>query len=210
MTLREVNLLTKEYARLLGRYERIEREIEYVVGVENILNEIDRITREKRQMRARLDQIAAIVEQLEPGWVRERVRPISPRKNKIGTFSKIVYQILRETKKPLRTREIAWLMAARLKIKPDDQELRKLDAHVMGALRPRIGKTIIVVSEKPRQWAVMPRDQVIAALRASQAKPALQGTVVPLQPKAIRSDSRSTVSEPPPHPQQSRIAGSRA
>ena len=61
-----VSKLTKEYARLQGRYEVIEREIEYVVGVKQILAEINRIEGVKRGMRARLDQIAAAAMQLDP------------------------------------------------------------------------------------------------------------------------------------------------
>ncbi|MGH6888458.1 MAG: hypothetical protein ACREHF_04570 [Rhizomicrobium sp.] len=191
----------------MGRYELIEREIEYVVGVEKILKEIDRIEGEKRRMRVRMDQIAAICEQLDSTWVRERVRRIVPRKNKHGTFSKVVYQILRQAKAPMKSRDISKIMADRLGIEPIQRELNRLDNMVMGVLKPRIGKTVIVVSEKPRQWAVMPRDQVIAALRASQATPAPREKVLPLKPTAHHSGSPPIASETAP---QSRIAETHA
>jgi hypothetical protein len=63
MATRVVSQLSREYARLKGRYEVIDREIEYVVGVQQILAEIDRIEGIKRQMRARLDQISPYKEQ---------------------------------------------------------------------------------------------------------------------------------------------------
>lgn len=192
-----VTQLKKEYARLLGRYEQIEREIEYVVGVENILKETARIELERYKMRERLDQIAAIVTQLEPGWVRERVRPVSPRKNKHGTFSKAVYQILREAKAPMKSRDISRIMAERMGIEPIQRELNRLDTFVLVVLKRRIGKTIVVVSEKPRRWAIMPRDQVIAALHASQATPARPERVLPQRPKALHSNSPPIVSESP-------------
>jgi hypothetical protein len=41
-----ISRLTREYARLLGKYEFIEREIEHVHGIDNMLEEIARIDRE--------------------------------------------------------------------------------------------------------------------------------------------------------------------
>lgn len=192
-----VSKLTKEYARLQGRYEVIEREIEYVVGVKQILAEINRIEGVKHGMRARLDQIAAIAMQLDPRWQRECVDAIYPRDRKPGVLSKIVYGILRKAETPLKTREIARLAAAKLGIEPIKRELLKLESAVQNALKLRIGKTIIIASEKPIRWAVMPRDQVVAAaLRVSQAAPAPQGTAGLPRPTALH-----------PHIQSSAVVG---
>jgi hypothetical protein len=207
MATRVVSALTKEYARLRGRYEVIEREIEYVVGVENILKETQRIELERFQIQKRLDEIAALVHGLDPTWVREKVKPIYPNRREHGSFARVAYQILREAKSPLKTRDISRIAAERLGIEPIQRELNRLDNMVMGVLKPRIGKTVIVLSGKPRRWAFMSRDQAIAALRASQATPAPRGKVLPLQPKAAHPDNQPTVSETPP---QSRIAGSHA
>lgn len=187
-----VSKLTKEYARLLGRFEVIDREIEYVVGVEKILSEIDRIEREKRQMRARLDQIAAITTQLDLSWRRERVRPIYPRDRKAGVLSRIVYTILREAQMPLKTREIARLAAERLGVQPIQRELIRLENAVSNALKERVGKTIVIAAEKPIQWAVMPRAQVRSvARRVSQAVPEPREMAVPQQPIACHSSIQS-------------------
>jgi hypothetical protein len=206
-----VSKLTKEYARLQGRYEVIEREIEYVVGVKQILAEINRIEGVKRGMRARLDQIAAIVMQLEPGWQRERVDAIYPRDRKPGVLSKVVYEILRRAKEPLKTREIARLAAAKLDIEPIQRELLKLESAVQNALKLRVGKTIIIASEKPIRWAVMPRDQVVAtALRVSQGAPALQDMVGPPRPTALHPHIQSSAAAASVGPSRSQSAESLA
>ena len=162
MVTHAISRLNRAYAVLLGRYEFIEREIEDVHGIDNMLDEIARIDREKAAIMAELDHIAATAKHLDPSWQRERVRPIRPKK-KTGRHGKIateIYAVLREAKAPLTTREIARKVATKLAMKTDDREMARLNSSVVGALNPRIGLTVLKVAEWPIKWVIMPRGKV--------------------------------------------------
>jgi hypothetical protein len=205
-----VSRLAREYALLLGKYEVIEREIEYVVGPQRILDEIDRIDRDKRKMRIDLDEIAARAMKLDPRWQRERVRPVYPRDRKPGALSKVVYGILRRTEIPLKTREIARLAAEQLGLEITQREVSRLEGAVASTLKKRVGKTIMIAEVRPIRWSVMPRDQVRSVSRhASQEALAPQGTTVPLQPTAPRPHTPPIVAAVPPGLSRSQTAESR-
>jgi hypothetical protein len=209
-----VSRLTREYALLLGKYEVIEREIEYVVGPQRILDEIDRIDRDKRKMRIDLAEIAAQAMTLDPRWQRERVRPVYPRDRKPGALSRVVYGILRRAEIPLKTREIARLAAEQLGLEITQREVSKLEGAVANTLKRRVGKTIMIAEVKPIRWSIMPRDQVqtVFAPRecASPEARERRETAVPQQLMAFRRDSRPIVTVVPLHPSQSQTAESRA
>jgi hypothetical protein len=173
-----ISKLTRTYALLLGKYEFIEREIEHVSGIDNMLREINRIDRDKREMLRQLDHIAATAKLIDPAWQRETVPPIYPRKtdqhsNMIGATT---YKVLRDAGAPLRTREISRLVAEKLGVELCERELARLDRPIYAILKKRAGKTIQMSDDRPIRWSVMPRDLVRSSgQHASQAAPARQG-----------------------------------
>ncbi len=154
--------LTQTYARLLGKYEFIEREIEQVSGVQNMLREINRIERDKRAMLKQLDAIATTAKLIDPTWTREAVQPISPYKTDRNSklIGITVWKVLRDTDTPLRTREISRRVAAILEMELCERELARLDPPIHTMLKSKVGKTILMSSKRPIQWSLMPRDQV--------------------------------------------------
>jgi hypothetical protein len=177
-----ISKLTRTYALLMGEYEVIEREIEYVSGVRDMLREINRIEREKRVMLKQLDHIAATAKLIDPKWERERVRPVYPRKTDkhTGVISTAAYKVLREAGEPLRARQIARRAAEKLGMEPCERELKRLDVAIRAALNSKIGRTVLLVSEKPMTWALMPRDKVRSAGPASATKRGRPDAVPPL------------------------------
>lgn len=193
-----ISRLNREYALLLGKYEFIEREIEDVHGIDNMLDEIARIDREKAKLMLDLDHIAATAKTLDPSWQRERVRPIYPRKKvrKYGVMAKNVFAVLREAAVPLKTREIAKLVAIKIGIKPNERELARLDQGVYGLLYKKVGRTIQKTQEGPAMWALLPRSQVRSDGEfARQAKRAPRDRLPPLPRKPRRSRNQSTESD---------------
>jgi|GEM_PF-2257705 len=157
-----ISKLTRTYALLLGRYEFIEREIEHVSGIDNMLREINRIDRAKAEMLTKLDHLAAAAKMIDPAWRREAVGPIYPRKTDehSNSVSMTAYRVLREAEGPLRTREISRRVAAKLGIELCERELARLDRPIHSSLRKKVGRTILVSEDRPIRWSLMPRDLV--------------------------------------------------
>lgn len=162
MVTHAITRLNRAYAVLLGKYEFVEREIEPVEGIDNMLDAIASIDREKAKIMVKMDQIAATAKHLDPSWVRERIRPIYPRKKirKYGVVAKTIYAVLREAETPLRSREIAKIVATKLGIQVNEREMARLNSAVVSVLNPRVGLTVVKVEEAPIKWAIMPRGKL--------------------------------------------------
>jgi hypothetical protein len=196
--------LKRNYRRLLGKREVIEQEVELVSGLKNIIAATNDIAKRKKTMNQMLDVLDARIRAIEPSWDREGVRSLRPqkRRRKYGAVSGSAYEVLRDAVEPMTSRQIAKAVAARLGMEnPSEQDLAGMGATIHQTMTLGMGRMILKVSEKPCRWALMPRDQAIAALskaHASQAS-AEQRRALPSprsMPARLDSQPNEVVEEP--------------
>lgn len=103
-----VRLLEKEYARLKGEYNEIEKEIESVVGKENIIDKQNEIFNRQRKMMARMLAIKNEISVHDPNWDPFKVKPIIARKRSAdhGARARLINELIREQEGTIYAPEI--------------------------------------------------------------------------------------------------------
>lgn len=153
-----VRQLRDKYARLRGQWETAEQSIEDVEGLQAIISASDRIDAQKAALQESMDHIVHVVRLWAPSFDPKRVAPIYPlpRFAPHGEISGAAYTILGEALVPLRTREIARLVAAKLGRDTDARSLARLDSAIHNALAQYVERGLIYVSGSPKRWSVEP------------------------------------------------------
>jgi hypothetical protein len=156
-----ISQLTDRYARLLGAYKFADRFIEDVEGLQAIQEATAKIDEYKLELKSQMSDIAGSIRQFDPSFNVASIRPIRPKRQQFayGSVSKAVYATMREEARPLKTREISKLVAAKMGLPLEERALFRFDAMVYNALLPRVGFTIQVEGD-PKQWSLFPRDKV--------------------------------------------------
>ncbi|MEJ0025500.1 MAG: hypothetical protein WDN01_05680 [Rhizomicrobium sp.] len=193
-----VSILSKKYAKLLGEYEFAERLTEDAVGLDAIIEATNRCDLRKKDLDEKLSAIETVIWLFDPDWDPAKVRPTYPRKQHVtkGAISRTVYAILRDATVPLSRRELARMVAARLRIEPpDEREISRIESDIHLTLKGREGRTAQVVSYKPMRWVAIPKEQARAG-RNRQSKPNAKIGIVLPNPAA-----RMRLKRPPNAPQ---------
>lgn len=162
--------LERQYAIALGHFEAAERAVETIVGLKAMIEADARITAEKKKLREKMDRIAHLLRvQVDPDWEPGHIRPIRPRKTvrRQGALSIAAYKALKVAKAPLKTREIANLIAPELGVAPSDyRQINRIDVAVRAALLARAKDGMVVLHEgSPARWSIKridPREQARA------------------------------------------------
>jgi hypothetical protein len=158
-----VSLLTKQYAKLLGELEFADRPVMDTDGLAAFDEAVYRAASQKREIEEKLAAIETVIWMFDADWDPSAIRPNYPRKRhaKVGAISPAAYGILRDAKVPMTTRDIARVVAARLRYeKPEERDIARIDSAVNVALTKRVGVTVQIVSKNPIYWELIPRDRV--------------------------------------------------
>lgn len=156
-----ISQLADRYARLLGTYNFADRFIEDVEGLKAIQEATAQIDEYKLELKRQMAELAGSIRQFAPSYNIAAIRAIRPKRQLFanGSISRTVYAILREQNRPLKTREISKQVAERMDLPQEENVLFRFDAVVYNALIKRVGTTIRVDGE-PKEWSLIPRDQV--------------------------------------------------
>lgn len=158
-----VKTLTRKYAQLSGEYEFAERMVEDASGLDAIIAATERSDQRKKEIDEKLEAIETVIWLFDPEWDPAAVRPKYPRMTYAPpkAISRAAYAILRDASVPMTTREIARIVASRLGYRePSERDMARIDTAVHGVLSKKVGRTIEIVSENPKRWAIIHRDKV--------------------------------------------------
>ena len=116
-----ISQLVRRYAKLLGIYNSADRYIEGVEGLKAIQEATADIDQYKLELKRQMAEIAGSIRQFEPSYNVTTIRPIRPKRQTFanGSISKVIYGVLREQQRPLKTREISKLVAEQLDLPQD-------------------------------------------------------------------------------------------
>lgn len=150
--------LEKKYAVWCGELLEVQKQI---VKIEESHAELTTL----RERAAALEQLVSnakgIFSEVNPKWDPQTVKPTRPGAYKlpfeIGTVSKDSMTILRESEKPLPSREIAHMILKRHNIADADWQLvDRVRSAVDACMRSRRGKFVQGEGEYPIYWSIMP------------------------------------------------------
>jgi hypothetical protein len=110
-----------------------------------------------KRLTTAMKQVEAVMKLLQPGY---NVRPISIRRRKLnpwfkrGTVLRHALDVLRQSQKPMRTREITeCMLAARGIAGADPKAVSNLSGSVLASLRNYEGKGVFMAGEgTPAKW----------------------------------------------------------
>lgn len=197
--------LERDYAIALSRYERAELATETVVGLAALEAADRQIIAERKVLREKMDRLSYLLRlQVDPEWNDDHIRPLHvPRHDRHGQIAKAAYRVLKAATEPMRTREIARLVAPMLGVE-GEKEIARIDSAIATTLKKRADEgSIDRIEGKPVRWFVQPRKWVRPATRVAfaSAPPVRVGGVggasTGLAPRAASASSRRT-----PHPDE--------
>jgi hypothetical protein len=152
--------LERDYAITLSEYERAELATETIVGLAALEAADKRIQAKRRVLKekmARLDYLLRL--EVDPEWTPHHIKPLHTfKRERQGEISKATFRVLKSAKEPLRTREIARLVAADLGVAMEERQISKVGAAVYGALKSRL-KTgeVQQIADTPVRWLAVKR-----------------------------------------------------
>jgi hypothetical protein len=153
--------LERDYAILLSKYERAEIAVETIVGLQALEAADRRIAAQRKVWREKMDKLSYLLRlQVDPEWTDGHIRPLHERKSRAkGDISKAAYRILKAAREPLKTFEIARLVAPSVGVdQADFRAIAKINSSVSGALTRRADEGMVDRFEGPPiRWAVRPR-----------------------------------------------------
>lgn len=161
---RLLDALEYRYARLAGRYETIEQDCEFVVGVAALIEAQDQVINKKNLIRRVMEAIEVVARDIDPDWAPERVTPLPPKRrdSASGMISKTAYNVMRKAKRPMTVREIARGALAAMGRRSTEQEVARFDIAIRAALMSKIGKDIILDPGPPYRFSIMPEEAWLA------------------------------------------------
>ena len=151
-----LNALNRRYALLLGRYEVIEQECEWVLGGAHALIEA-RVESEKVLMRRVLDAMEIVARDVEPEWSPRLAPPIYPKRRDAATgrMARTGLAVLRDAGVPMSVRAVSREVVKRLDLPPEERSVARVDRTLFAAFDKKVGTTLGVIEGSPKKYYVM-------------------------------------------------------
>jgi hypothetical protein len=153
--------LERDYAIALSRYERAEIAVESVVGLVALEAADKRITAYRQVLKEKMARLSYLLRlQVDPEWTDDHIQPLHERKSRRqGQISRAAYRVLKAARTPLKTHEIAHLVAPSLDVdRTDHRAISKISSAIAGTLTRRWEEGMVERLEGPPiRWAVQPR-----------------------------------------------------
>jgi hypothetical protein len=153
--------LERDYAITLSRYERAEIAVESIVGLAALEAADRRITAYRKVLKEKMERLSYLLRlQVDPQWTDEHIQPLHERKTRFrGEIAKTAYRVLKVAREPLKTQEIAHLVAPSLGIdNADFRAITKLHSAISTTLTRRSKEGMVErIEGPPIRWAVQPR-----------------------------------------------------
>lgn len=150
--------LEKKYAAWSGELLEVQKKI---AKIEESHDELKELRTRATNLEDLLTNSKGIFSEVNPEWDPEQVKPIRPGKYslpfEIGTVSKDCMTILRETGKPMTSREVAKMILERHNLTEEDWQLvDRVRSAVDACMRSRRGKYVKGEGEYPIYWSIFP------------------------------------------------------
>lgn len=152
-----INALNRRYALIKGRYETIEQECEFVVGVAALIEAQDRVESEKVLMKRALDAIETLARYVDPDWSAGAITPIPPKRrdNHTGQITRAAANILRRAKQPMTVRELARAACSAHGLDQEERHVSRFDMAIRTSFDRKIGKTLGVIQGPPKRYFIL-------------------------------------------------------
>ena len=150
-----IRALKDKLARTKGELETAEQAVEDMHGLDAIMDAWRQIDERKKVLRKAIYHLVAVIQLWEPEFTPIAVAPIQPRVREYGngTISQEAYAVLRDADRPLKTREVSRLVAARLGRDLDERGVARLDIAISAAFASKLDRGLIAVSAtQPKKW----------------------------------------------------------
>lgn len=152
--------LERDYAIALSRYERADLATQTIVGLKALEEADRRIQAERRVLREKMERISDLLRhQVDPLWTPLHIKPLHTyKRERQGQISKATFRVLKNVREPLRTREIARLVAAELGAKMEAREISRVETAIRGALKLRLkAGEVEQIAGPPVRWLAVKR-----------------------------------------------------
>jgi hypothetical protein len=153
--------LERDYAITLSRYERAEIAVETIVGLAALEAADRRIAAYRKVLKEKMERLSYLLRlQVDPEWTDEHIQPLHERKTRFrGEIAKTAYRVLKAAREPLKTQEIAHLVAPSLGVERSDfRGITRLHSAINTTLTRRWKEGMLERLEGPPiRWAVQPR-----------------------------------------------------
>lgn len=152
--------LERDYAIALSEYERAELPTETIVGLAALEAADKRIQARRRVLKEKMEHLDYLLRlQVDPEWTPHHIKPLHTfKRERQGQISKATFRVLKSAKEPLRTREIARLVAADLGVEMEERQISKIGAAVYGALKARLkAGEVEEIAGPPVRWLAVKR-----------------------------------------------------
>ncbi len=153
--------LEQRYARLLGRYQSVERLAESAVGLKALVEADTLIEADRRKIKSEMDAIEhRIVTQFYHNWVTALVRPVAPQEGvRLSRIAIEAYRVIRVLRgRSMTTAEVTREVCERLELEHADDRLRsKIAANVVASFNRRVKEGMLSVEGRPARWTVIRR-----------------------------------------------------
>lgn len=153
--------LERDYAILLSRYERAEVAVETIIGMAALEAADRRIVAQRKVWREKMDKLSYLLRlQVDPEWTDDHIKPLHERASRRkGEIAKIAYRVLKAARTPLKSRELAHLVAPSVGVEQSDfRVIGKLASAIHNTLKQRAKEGMVQqLGGPPIRWAVQPR-----------------------------------------------------
>lgn len=153
--------LKRQYARWLGERLQLSKDIKKTEEAMALLDE-------KKQRLARIGELTTATEtlmsELDPNWDPNKVDPTTTNRQHLpwehGATTSTAFEIVRELKEPISTKELSKLTIAQLGGDPEDPDvLDRVRSNLDNSLRNH-SAYIKNVGGRPARWQIIPPDEM--------------------------------------------------
>lgn len=150
--------LERDYRICMSRYERAELATETIVGVKALAAADLRIQAKRRVLKEKMEKLDYLLRlQVDPEWTPHHLTPLHVyERRRKGSISKEAYRVLKASRVPLKTREIAHLVAPALGVdRNDHRAICRISSSISSTLIDRYKEgSVERIDGKPIRWRV--------------------------------------------------------
>lgn len=150
--------LERDYRICMSKYERAELATETIVGVKALAAADLRIQAKRRVLKEQMEKLDYLLRlQVDPEWTPHHLTPLHVyERRRKGSISKEAYRVLKAARTPLKTHEIAHLVASALGVdRTDHRAISRISSSIASTLTDRHKEGLVErIEGKPIRWRV--------------------------------------------------------
>ena len=165
--------VTHNLERAVAAYRgELEDKLYQIERIEALVTSLPTLKARVTELESLIDATKLLMRERKPDWSPDAIKPVRRNEHNgpipFGEGTRIMLDILKTSARPMKTRELAEEMLARVGIFEPERKIReRVQSSVDAALRARDGTVVMSDGSNPRRWWIVGNQKAESAARAA-------------------------------------------